>query len=439
MGLRFVQLLLLRVLTAWALVILTVNFVRISIIELKALAVLVTTLMALPAFLSPVQVYFGQLSDRLSLWGLRRTPFIALSALGIAVIFPMLPSIGIALGQPTFLSVALAALVFLLFAICSAMHQSTSNALIIETIPEGQRERLVPVVNAVFATVFGVVAAVVSGALMPTYTPEGMQNLYNLSSVVVVVSTALALIGLEKRNQTGDSSSAMAPPPPVNIGALLRANPWAQRFLAFLMLAYLAVFMQNTLIELFGGEVFAMTPQQTALMQAPLGTAALLAMVVLGGLGMARDFSKRTGTYVSLGLVTLAMLLFVVSALTRVEALIVPALFVLGFGGGILQFCIFAMMPQMTLEGRLGLFVGIWGSAAIFGGAVANMIAGGLHTALVEPKFLEMHLAYALIFLINVLLLGAAIWALGRVSAPVAEVTSGESQVLSGQQVPIGH
>lgn len=58
---------------------LTFNFNRVSISDLGAMAVIVTTLIGLHHFISFFQVYWGRFTDRYPIFGLRRTPYVILS------------------------------------------------------------------------------------------------------------------------------------------------------------------------------------------------------------------------------------------------------------------------------------------------------------------------------------------------------------------------
>ncbi|NCC32365.1 MAG: MFS transporter, partial [Chloroflexia bacterium] len=84
-----------RIGAGWMFALLTFNFNRVSIADLGAIAVIVTSLIGLHHFISFFQVYWGRFADRYPIFGYRRTPYIFLSGMGASVIFFFLPSIAV--------------------------------------------------------------------------------------------------------------------------------------------------------------------------------------------------------------------------------------------------------------------------------------------------------------------------------------------------------
>jgi hypothetical protein len=59
MGLTILRLIILRFASGWVLILLSLNFNRVAIVELNAIAVVVTSLLALQFFLAPLQAVLG--------------------------------------------------------------------------------------------------------------------------------------------------------------------------------------------------------------------------------------------------------------------------------------------------------------------------------------------------------------------------------------------
>jgi BCD family chlorophyll transporter-like MFS transporter len=405
MWLKVIRLMLIRAASAWSLVLLTLNFNRIAIVELQAVAVVVTTLIALSPFFSLCQPFFGQLSDMRPVFGLRRTPYILIGTAITSVAFMALPSLAVGLGTRTLGWTALAFLVFAVIAVSEALSNAAGAALLVDLLPETARDRFVPLISTANG-LFGIVVALASGAIMPVYTPEGMQLLYNLSPLVMGGLTLLGLLGLEPRVESNPGTVAPALPPGGLAGML--SNPEVNRFFVCLFLIFLGVYMQDTILEPMGGEVFGLTPGQTAAFQAPLGGGLLLSLVGFSALWAFRPLAAKPVVALGVALAATALLLLGGLAFSRQGGLLMPVLLLLGFSIGIFQVGLSVIQVQMVVAGRIGAFLGIWAMARGLGNGSAAVLAGGLHTALIGTGTLPVHTAYATIFVVEVLIvLGA--------------------------------
>lgn len=409
MWLTILRLMVLRFGSAWVLILLTLNFNRIAIVELQALAVLVTSLLALQFFLAPLQAVFGRLSDTYSFFGYRRSPCIVLAALINGLIFIALPSLAIELGQRSLSAVFLGLLLLGGFAVSSALYNANCLALIGDLLDQRQRDRFAPLI-IMSGGIFGIIVALVSGSLMPTYTAEAMQALYNLTPLVMLGCLLFGLLGLERRaaanpTQTVDGLAISVP----GVIQVLQQNPQARTFAGFLFVLNLGIFLQDAILEPFGGEIFAMSPQQTAQLQAPLGGGLLLGSLLIGLISVVRPLSKKGVMRVGAGLVILGLAMLIGVALLHLPALLPVLLLIFGFGVGLLQMGWFSLQVEMTIPGQVGLYLGLWTGSQMLGNGFANVFSGALHTLLIEGSVLPPAIAYATIFGIELVLMLCAL------------------------------
>jgi BCD family chlorophyll transporter-like MFS transporter len=422
--LKTARLAIIRVGAGWMFALLTFNFNRVTIADLGAIAVVVTSLIGLHHFISFFQVFWGRFADRNPIFGYRRTPYIILSGLAASLVFLTLPSIAIGLGERSVVTGLAAFMLVALFGVCMAMNGSSSNALIAEVTTPKERGG---VVAFVWATVIisGIVSAVVAGQIMPTYSPEAMQQLYNLTPIVVLVTTLLGLIGMERRLSPEQHAAFLAEQPSENatpIGTfrvarrLLRTNPQVRAFFLFVLLAIMGIFLQDAVLEPFGAEVFGMNQKQTAAFQQAWGGGALLGMLGIGIISSIFSIAKKTiATLGGLG-VAGGLAMIAASALTMQQALITPGLVLMGLGIGFFNVGALSMMMEMTVEGQTGLYMGLWGMAQGLGNGFSNVISGAFHTALIETQILSATTGYATLFGIEALLMVIAIGILRGVS-----------------------
>lgn len=416
---------LMRVGAGWMFALLTFNFNRVTIADLGAMAVIVTTLIGLHHFISFFQVYWGRFTDRYPIFGLRRTPYVILSNIGAALIFMALPSVAIGLGERSLLATIEAFALIFLFGVLMAMNGSSSNALIAEVTTPKERGA---VVAFIWATVIisGIVSAGVSRAIMPQYSPESMQFLYNLTPIIVTVTVMLGVLGLEKPISKEEHRKLLAAAPekgeagPIETWrvakSLMGRNPQVRGFFLFVLLAIFGIFLQDAILEPFGAEVFNMPQKDTAAFQQMWGAGALLGMLGIGILSSIFSIQKKTiATLGGLG-VAGGLALLMISAITYHREIIQPALFIMGLGIGFFNVGALAMMMEMTVEGQTGLYMGMWGMAQGLGNGFANVVSGLGHTVMIEGGLVSPAVGYALVFGFEALLMVIAIGILRGIS-----------------------
>ncbi len=389
----------------WMFALLTINFNRITIYELSITAVAITGMLALHYFLSPFQVISGRLADRHPIWGLRRTPYLLLGSVVSSLVFLALPSVAIAMGNGAAWGLPVGLLLFLVFGVFIAMMGDSHHSLIAEVIVPERRGSVISVVWT-FTILSTIVAAGVMSAIMPEYTPAAMQRLYNLTPMIVIGATFLGVIGMEPRLK-GDAldkavTAARGASPEGNPIAVslqvLRENRQAWGFFAFIFMSIFSIFLQDNILEPFGGEVFGMSLEQTNSFQPMWGGGVLLGMLGMGVITAFFNIPKRTIVLIGCLGTAVGMSGLAFAALTEQAVYIKPALIVMGLFTGLFNVGALSMMMDMTIEGATGLYMGLWGMAQAFGNGAASFGGGALHTGFIETGFLTPNAAYFAIF-----------------------------------------
>jgi BCD family chlorophyll transporter-like MFS transporter len=425
LALKTLRLSIIRVGIGWMFALLTYSFNQISIHELGALAVLITTLIGLHHFLSPFQIIWGRLADRYTFYGYRRTPYIVLSALAGGLVFPLLPSLAVALSQPSAGTLLAAFALFTIFGLSMAANGTASFSLVAEVTTERERG-IVIAVGHTFLVLSAIISAGVASAIMPIYNAEQMQMLYNLTPLIAL-GTVLPVIGIERRisrqehaallTQSALDSERSQNSNPFRLAArLLGTNRQVRLFFLFMLLSIMGIFLQDAILEVFGSEVFDMIPAQSNSFVQIWGSGVLLGMLLVGAATIRMQVSKKLlatvgGLGTAAGLGTIAM-----ASLSGQEVLLTPALLVMGFSVGIFNIGALSIMMEMTIEGYTGLFMGIWGMAQGIGTGLANVLSGALHSALIETHLLLPASAYGLIFGLEALMMVAAVVVLRNIS-----------------------
>lgn len=389
----------------WMFALLTINFNRITIGELGVAAFAVTTMLGLHYFFSPFQVIAGRFADRNPIWGLRRTPYLLMAAVLGSLIFLTLPSIAVAMGNGNPLGYVGGFAALITFGIAIAIMGDTHHSLIAEVTSSRTRGGVISVVWT-FTILSTIIASVIMQQVMPEYTPALMQRLYNLTPLIVIGSAVLGIIGIEKRLTRGELAAALeaaqqvAPARnPLRAAAnALRDNSQARGFFIFVFLAIFAIFLQDNILEVFGGEAFGMSLKETTGFQQVWGGGVLIGMILMGIASSIFPLSKRFIT--TLGCLGTAAGLAVMAAasFTGQASLVRPSLMLMGFFTGFFNVGALSMMMDMTVEGATGLYMGMWGMAQAFGNGASSISSGLLHTGLIETGLVSPALGYTLFF-----------------------------------------
>lgn len=384
---------------------LTIDFNRITIVELGVTAVLITAMLGLHYLLSPFQVIAGRFADQHPFFGWRRTPYLLLGAVITSSAFLTLPSVAQALGAGVPWAIPACIAAFVAYGVGIAIFGDSHHSLIAEVTTPKTRGGVMSVVQ-MFTILSGIMAAVVMNIVRPEYTPEAMQRLYNLTPFIVIGSALLGVIGMEKRLK-GDAlkaavtKSKTAAPVGNPIGVAmqtLRDNKQARGFFFFVFISIFAIFLQDNILEVFGAEVFGMSVQETTKFQPTWGGGVLAGMLLMGLLSVILPISRRWIAIVGALGTSAGMVVLASAALTGHEELVHPALMGMGLFTGFFNVGALSMMMDMTIEGATGLYMGLWGMAQAFGNGSASFGSGALHTGLIESGILAPNVAYFSIF-----------------------------------------
>lgn len=389
----------------WMFALLTINLNRVAIVELQVTAIIITTMLALHYFLSPFQVISGRIADRYPILGYRRSPYLLFGSIASSLVFIALPTILLNMGEREIWAYVAGFIAFTIYGIGIAFMGDSHHALIAEVTEPRSRGAVISVVWT-FSIISTIFSAIVFIQVMPYYTPEAMQRLYNLSPFVVIGFTLLGILGMEKRLK-GEAlqaaiakARAVAPEGnPLSVAAkVLRQNKQARGFFVFVFISIFAIFLQDNILEVFGAEVFGMSLRETTRFQPMWGGGVLIGMLLMGLLSAVFSISKRTIVIMGCLGTSLGMSVLAIAALTQHQEMVLPSLVFMGLFTGFFNVGALSMMMDMTVEGATGLYMGLWGVAQAFGNGAASMGSGALHTGLIETGLLTPAVAYFSIF-----------------------------------------
>ncbi len=376
---RLLRLALFQVSVGMATVLLVGTLNRVMIVELNVPAWLVALMVALPLVFAPFRALIGFRSDtHRSALGWRRVPYIWFGSLlqfgGLAIMpFALLVLSGE--GQaPVWVGQAGAALAFLLIGAGTHTTQTAGLALATDIAPEASRPR---VVALLYVMLLGgmVVSGIVFGILLADFSELRLIQVIQGAAVVTMVLNMVALWKQETRNP---SRSRVGTRPAFR-------DSWrefvkqgrSQRFLWAVGLGTAAFYMQDIILEPYGGEVLKLGVGETTALTA------LQAAGALAAFGYAAHWLSRGTDAYKLAAYGLVMGVAAFSAVIFSAPLDSPALFrigtvTIGFSGGL--FAVGTLTAAMALErnGNAGLALGAWGAVHATAGGIAIALGGAL-------------------------------------------------------------
>jgi BCD family chlorophyll transporter-like MFS transporter len=231
-------------------------------------------------------------------------------------------------------------------------------------------------------------------------------------AAILAVLTVLAVLGQEPRRDQPPSAEAVST---ADAWRLLARSRETRRFFVFLFAGILFLFLQQVVLEPFGGDVFGLDVRQTTLFNAYQMIGVLLGMLVSGA-WVSRRLGDRGTAGIGLALASASFALLGYSSLSLAGWAVAPAIILMGLGMGFFNVGGLAMMMSMSTAARTGLYMGAWTLAQALANGSASIGGGWLHDAVLALSGAE-PVAYASVFIVESLGLLFAIWMLARVRA----------------------
>jgi len=410
---------------------------RVMIQEIAIPATLVALVLALPAFVSPSRIWFGQMSDAKPLWGYHRTAYVWVGAAIFAIAAFLAVQVMWQLNNAASVSdawiwttqtigwTALLSLVFAIYGLAICASGTAFAALLVDVSEEDNRSKVVGVVWSMLMVGI-IVGAIISSSLLkqltPEATPETLQasinRLFIIVPAIVFGLAIVATVGVEKKySQYASRSTLVNREDSITISAawkILTASPQTGLFFTFLVVMTLCLFMQDPILEPFAGQVFNMPLAESTKLNIYYGMGLLIAYAVAGFLIVPR-LGKRRSARLGCMLVALCALLLGISGFTANAAFLKFGLVLFGLATGFLTTAAISLMLDLTAAEAAGTFIGAWGLAQSISRGIAVVIGGTL-LDIGRRTLPSLELAYGLVFALEAVGMVLSIGFLNRVN-----------------------
>ena len=427
---------------------------RVMISELGIPATITAGVLAIAQFVAPARVWFGQLSDSKPLFGRYRTGYIRLGAVifSIAVFLAVqavwqLGAIVRANGEwlwdlQTIGWAGILALIMIIYGLAVSSSSTPFTALLVDISEEENRSKLVAIVWSMLMV--GIVIGGISGSiLLKKINPGGIEAgqipLENLQApinaifaivpFVVVALTLIATWGVEKKySRFSDRNNSSQREDSITLGESLRVLTTSRQtgiFFSFLCLITISLFMQEAVLEPYGGEVFGMSIAETTKLNANWGIGILIGYSLTGFLIVPR-LGKKLTTKLGCLFVAVSFGLIILSGFTQEENILKLAVVLFGTTAGMATIGSISLMLDFTLAETAGTFIGAWGLAQAMSRAFATLIGGAI-LDLARAIFTIPFLAYSSVFALQAIGMVVAVVILNRINIKEFKENTGQA------------
>lgn len=426
---------------------------RVMISELGIPATITGGILATSLFVSPARVWFGQLSDNKPLFGKHRTNYVRLgtAVFGLAVFLAVqvVWQLGAVVeanngwfwNSQTIGWSALLALIMAVYGLAVSSSSTPFTALLVDITEEENRSKLIAIVWSMLMVgivIGGVTGSVVfnqiesAGITAGDIPLEILQPPINtVFSLVPFVVFALALIStwnVEKRYSRFTSSTQTNREDSITFAHAIRVLTTSRQtsiFFTFLSVLTIGLFMQEAVLEPYGGEVFGMSIGETTQLNAFWGIGILLGYSITGFL-VIPALGKKLTTKIGCVLVAICFGIIILAGFTQQPRMLQSAMVLFGVAAGVATVGGISLMLDLTAAKTAGTFIGAWGLAQAMSRGLATLI-GGIILDIGKSIFAAPLLAYGLVFAIQAVGMIAAVVILDRVDVREFKETTGKA------------
>jgi BCD family chlorophyll transporter-like MFS transporter len=424
---------------------------RLMINELTIPATLAAGFIAMPLFVSPARVWFGQTSDAKTIFGTHRSGYVWIGAVVFAVISFLTTQVMWELGRSiyeigwngtTYAWVIFLGAMFALYGMAISFSSTPFAAMLVDISDEEDRSKLVGIVWSMLMVGIVIGAIAVSKLLPCTGAPPNEISIYAnsdrlaqlqkaINSVFTIIPVAViglaffATYGIEKKysrykmrvEQNHILNGTTATEDKLSLSRALRvltASKQTGLFFSFLLMMTIGIFMQDAIMEPFGGAVFGMSICATTQLNAAFGTGTLIGLSSSGFL-IVPKLGKVTSTKLGCYLVAASCSLLLISGFIQKTWALQASLALFGFASGITTSGALSLMLDLTAAETAGTFIGAWGLSQAIARGLATL-SGGIVLDIGKRIFGSQIFAYSFVFVCEAAVMIFAVVLLSRVN-----------------------
>ncbi len=381
---------------------------RIMIVDLGMAAGPVAVLSALRYFLAPLALWAGHRADTHPIRGSRRLAYIWIGRTLVLVSLPLLPLSTGLIAQGSQFGWLLALLAFVMFGSGVLLSGPAFLALVHDSAPYNRRGLAISVVQFLLVLSFAFLPLTFA-RIMPTFD---LGAFLKLSLIVAVGAGLFWFFSVWREERPGEPTKDEGFRTAFS-GIL--ADRRTRRYALFLGASAFFAFMQDAVLEPFGGDLFGLPVGETTRFNAFWGSGVLLGMVITILFTRRWRPDQQVGTTMwGLGLLAIPLIALGGSAWTANLALVRPVLVLFGIGFGIFTVGGVSLLMAMSVEDQAAAYLALWSVIQLVSRG-AGIAAGGILRDAALALTGSFASTYGIVFWLEALGAFACIWLLRRV------------------------
>ncbi len=430
---------------------------QILINKLNVPGTIATLVLAMTLFVAPARVWFGQMSDTKMLFGHYRTGYVWAGAASLSIIVILATQVMWKLGEnvrelgdnawtpATYGWALLLGFMFGLYGLAVSASSTPFATLLVDVTDESNRSKIVSIDWSMLLVGVIIGAITIGVVLKPLESNASIENvraqidrLFIFVPFVVCSLAVIATWGVEKKysrfaqRQKLEQKSAESMVGLKKAWRVLNTSPQTKIFFTFLVFMTLGLFMQDAVLETYGGKVFDLPIGQAAQLNAFFGIGTVIGLLVTGFLLIPKIGKQRSARW-GCSLVAFSMLWVIAAGFTQNVIFLKMALLFFGLFSGVVTTSALTLMLDLTLPETAGTFIGAWGLSQALAKGTATIL-GGVLLDLGKKIFgatnevsTSLVLAYGLVFASQAVAMLVAIRLLGRVNISEFKVAGGDA------------
>lgn len=349
---------------------------RVMKVEMGLDLSLVSLIIGIHYFAAPLAIPLGHRSDKKPYFNRHRTPYI-LAGTGVTVVGTIAAPfvvLNLEAHDGSNFAALLASLNFFLLGIGIYSTGTAYLSLIADLTSERERGKAIAIVWSMM--MIGILAGVFLGVgILDRYSPDRLISLFIIMGAIVMGLTLFSIWGIEPPMRAKPSSEAITGR---QAWALMISGRQTRIFFFFLFSGILFLFLQNVVLEPFGGDVLGMSVGETTRFNAFQMVGVLSGMALAGGWLSSRLGNKLTAS-IGLLLSSISFTALGLVSLNHSAHWVNIVILLMGFGMGLFNVGGLAIMMGMSVEGRTGMYMGAWTLAQAVANGIASVGGGLVH------------------------------------------------------------
>ena len=386
---------------------------RVMIVDLGMAAWPVALLGALRYLLAPLSLWAGHRADTHPIRGSRRLAYIWIGRALVLFSLPLIPLSTGLIANGLDYGWLLALLAFVMFGSGILISGPAFLALVFDSTSYNRRGLAISIVQFILILSFAFLPLVFA-RMMPTYD---LEDFLRLSLIIAVGAGLIWILSVWREERPSRFEPREDKGVREEFSGIL-ADKRARRYAVFLGASAFFVFMQDAVMEPFGGDVFGLSVGETTRFNAFWGSGVLLGMVATILFTRRWRPDQQVGTTMwGLSVLALPLIALGASAWTSNLAMVRPLLVLFGIGVGIFTVGGVSLLMAMSVEAQAAAYLALWSVIQLVsrGGGIA---AGGLLRDAALAVTGSFASTYGLVFWVEALGALACIWLLKRADVP---------------------